>query len=116
MTVRELADILEARQISQGDAARDISGGMVCDVMSLSLARGFGGMAWVCQRTDINALAVAVMTDAACVVFAECMQIDEELAKRANAEKINVLMTSKSAFEVVGQMYASGIRAERSRK
>jgi hypothetical protein len=116
MTAKELADVLAAEIVSKGNIGREIVSGMVCDGMSLSIARGCSGMAWVCQRADINVLAVAVMTDAACVIFPQCTQLDEKLIQRAEAENISILITPKSAFEAVGQMYAAGIRPERSRK
>lgn len=111
MTVRELCDLLGADAPSQGDMNRNISGGMVCDVMSLSIARGRSGMAWVCAQANINALAVAVMMDAACVVFAQCAAADRQLIERARQERMNVLLTEKTAFEAVGLMWAAGISA-----
>lgn len=114
MTVEELSGILKAKLISRGNMKRKISGGMVCDVMSLSLVRGYSGMAWVCQRADMNTLAAAVMTDAACVIFPQSTNISDEMIQRAESEQLSVLLTPKGAFEVVGQMYESGIRPGRS--
>ena len=106
--------LLNAQAAWAGDADRTISGGMACDVMSLSMAHGCRDMAWVCARADMNALAVAAMTQAACLVLVQRSRVDERLIDRARRERINVLMTSMTAFEAVGRMYAAGVRpAER---
>ncbi len=109
MTVEQLASLLNAEAVSQGNMNRNISGGMVCDVMSLSIARGCSGMAWVCAQANMNALAVAAMMDAACVIFVQCGQIDAKMIERARKEHMNVLITDEAAFDVVGRMYAGGI-------
>ncbi len=109
MKVHKLAELLDVRIVSMGDGQREIAGGMTCDVMSLSIARGSCGMAWVCAQANMNALAAAVMTDAACVIFVQQTDIDECLRERAAMEGMNVFATDKTAFEMVGRMYAAGI-------
>ncbi len=112
MTVRQLAALLDAQIISQGNMQREIVGGMACDVMSLSIARGFSGMAWVCAQVNMNALAVAVMMDAACVIFVQQPRIDARLIERARMENMSVLTVDESAFDVIGRMYEGGVRGK----
>lgn len=47
MTVAQLAALIDARILNQGNAEREVSGGIVCDLLSWVMANGGQGMAWV---------------------------------------------------------------------
>ena len=110
MTVRELAALIEARNISGSCMDGEIRGGFMGDIMSRAMAEGFSGMAWITHRADMNALAIAVMKNAACVIFPAGIQPEKAIVQRAETEKMPLLSSEKPAFEIVGKMYLSGIR------
>lgn len=110
MTVRELAALIEARNISGSCMDGEIRGGFMSDIMSRAMAEGFSGMAWITHRADMNALAVAVMKDAACVIFPAGIEPEEAVIRRAETEKMPLMISEKPAFEIAGIMYLSEIR------
>ena len=57
MTVKQLAALIDARVLNQGDLDREITGGVVCDLLSWVMANGGQGMAWVTVQTHLNVLA-----------------------------------------------------------
>ena len=111
MTVRELAALIEARSMSGDGMDGKIRGGFVCDIMSRAMAEGFSGMAWITHRADMNALAIAVMKNAACGIFPAGIVPEEAVVQRAKTERMPLLRSDMTAFELAGRLYLSGIRS-----
>lgn len=110
MTVRELAALIEARSISGSCMDGEIRGGFMSDIMSRAMAEGFSGMAWITHRADMNALAVAVMKGAVCMVFPEGIAPEEIVVRKAAEEKMTLLLSEETAFTLAGKLYAAGMR------
>ncbi len=111
MTVGEAAALLGAGMLTEGD--REICGGLVCDVMSRAMAQGFSGMAWITRQANMNALAVAVMTDAACLIFPAGYMPEEKVINKAREEKKALLYAPQEAFEAAGILYGAGLRGRK---
>lgn len=111
MTAEELAKLLNADILSKGESEIHISGCMVCDVMSRTIADGFHGMAWITCNGGVNALAVSVMTGASCLVLSDGTDMDAQTLSRAQTERIWVIGSSESAFTLAGRLYEAGLRA-----
>ena len=112
MTVGELAQRLGAVNLSDAGTGRAVTGGFSCDVISQAMARGFRGMAWITVQANMNALAVAVMVDAACLIFPECATPGEDVIERAQKEGVALMTAEADAFELAGKLYAAGLRGE----
>lgn len=86
---------------------REISGPYpyCCDLLSIAMSRAPEGCAWVTVMGNINTLAVASLTDAACVVLAEGASLDEAALKKAKEQEITVLKTEKPIFEAALMIY-----------
>ena len=52
----------------------------------------------------MNIIAVASLTDVACIVLAEGVTLDENVVKTAEMKDINVLQSKKSAFELASEI------------
>ena len=105
MTVGEIAENLSARTLNPGNEDALIVGCFVCDIMSRTIERGFRGMAWITHRADMNALAVAVMKGAACLIFPEGIEPEEDVVKRAGMENMPLILSENPAFELAGRIY-----------
>ena len=112
MTVKQLSGLLDARILAEGRMDREISCGLCCDVLSMAMAKGRSGAAWLTVQANMNALAVAVMTDAACLIFPEGAFPDEAVVQRARTEGVALLSAQVSGFEAAGRLYAAGLRGE----
>lgn len=110
MTVEGIAEILSAKVLVPGSGRT--AGCLACDIMSRAMAQGFRGMVWITHRPDMNALAVAVMKGAACMVFPEGIRPEADVIRRAEIEKMPLLTTALSAFEAAGRLYAAGLGGE----
>ncbi len=93
-----------------GDA--DVTAGYASDLLSDVLANGPRGGLLVTVQVHLNVVAVAVHAELAAVVFAAGRRPDEAVRRRAVAEKVRLLATDCSAFDVVGSLYALGLRGK----
>ena len=50
-------------------------------------------------QTNINIAAVAVLTDASCVVVAEGMHVEDSVTTKASSEGVTIIKTQMSAFD-----------------
>ena len=105
MTAAQIKEILSARVLVPGSAQVRPAGCFVCDIMSRAMAKGFEGMIWITHRSDMNALAVAVMKGAACMIFPEGIMPEEDVVRRAEMENMPLLLSDQSAFELAGRIY-----------
>ena len=112
MTVSEVSRLLRARVLTDGEAERAVESCMVCDVLSLVMAGGRRNMAWITVRSSMNALAVACMTGASCLIFPKGAEPERAVTDRAEEEKIAILAADMSAFEIAGILYGAGLRGE----
>ncbi len=103
-TVAALAKRLGLKEINLADPDRTVGDGYVGDLLSWVMGRAPAGGAWVTVMTNVNVIAVAALSDVACVVLAEGAELDENAAERARAQGINVLATDLTAFELIRAM------------
>ena len=101
MTVKQLQTHLQCELVAgMNGAARHIEGVYIGDMLSWVMAKAKENSVWITIQTNINVLAVAVMADVSCVLIAENAEIPEETQNKANDEKIPVLRTHLSAYDV----------------
>lgn len=70
-----------------------------CDLLSIAMSKLPSGAAWITVMGNINTLAVASLTDTACIILAEGVQLDTSAQLKAKAENITVLKTDAPIFE-----------------
>lgn len=106
MTVQGLIDQGIFGVVNQGDGVeREITTPFCCDLLSIAMGRAPSGCAWVTVMGNMNTLAVAALTDAACVILAEGAVLDGVAAKKAVEQEITVLSTDMPIFEAAFKVY-----------
>ena len=104
MTVQELASALSLTEFDLPDPDRPVTGGYAGDLLSWVMGRAREGDCWITIMSNQNVAAVALMTDAACVVLTEGVVPDEALLRRAQQQGINLLGTKRSSFETAAAL------------
>ncbi len=106
MTVRELIDcgVFEVVNVGE-DVEREIGVPFCCDLLSIAMSRAPAGCAWVTVMGNMNTLAVASLTDAACIVMAEGARLDEVAMKKAKDQGITVMGTELPIFDAAFKIY-----------
>jgi len=97
MTVHELSEKLGLRALAP-EENRDVTGVFCCDLLSVAMARAPEDSAWVTVIGNANAVAVAALTDVACIVIAEGYSFDEAAIAAAKG-KVTLLQSEKPVYE-----------------
>lgn len=84
---------------------REVTGVYIGDLLSWVMGRAKSGDAWITIMSNINVLAVAALSDTACVIAAEGVEITEDIAKSAEEKGINILSFSGSSYDAAVLLY-----------
>ncbi|GHU46109.1 hypothetical protein FACS1894120_2290 [Clostridia bacterium] len=100
MSVKQLIEKCGAfKIINEGELDRDIDTVYCCDLLSIVMGRAPDGCAWVTVMGNVNAVAVSVLADMACVIIAENAAVDSVAVSKAEAKNVTVLKTELPVFE-----------------
>ncbi|MBQ4322290.1 MAG: hypothetical protein IJC35_08620 [Oscillospiraceae bacterium] len=80
------------------EADREIENVFCCDLLSVAMARAPESCAWVTVIGNHNAVAVATLADASCIVLAEGYEFDEAAIEAARG-RLTLLKSSRPIFE-----------------
>lgn len=106
MTVKELIDSNIFNTINIGEELeREISTPFCCDLLSIAMSSAPTDCAWVTVMGNINTLAVATLTDAACIVLAGNSALDESAIKKLKVQNITVFSTELLIFDAALKIY-----------
>ena len=100
MTVSELTQLEEFKALCLPEGERRIDGVYIGDLLSWVMGRAGEDNAWVTIMTNINVVAVASLSDVACVILAEGTAPDNEVLSTAEEKGVNILSSSLSAYEI----------------
>ena len=105
MTVREAIRKLQLEVLALPDGEREICGGYCGDLLSWVMTCLKQDEAWITIMNNLNVVAVASLSDAACVILSENTDVEEEVVCRAEEKGVNLLRAKASSFELCAQLY-----------
>jgi len=112
MRVIDLAEELDLRVEVAGDSLNgEVTGGYASDLISDVLAHAEAGDVWVTLQTHQNIVAVASLKELAGVILVGGREPQNDTLLKAEAEGVPLLISRMTAFELVGRLYALGIRS-----
>lgn len=109
MKLKDIFTVPECRVLAEGDPQREISRIFCCDLLSIAMGKAPADGVWVTVMGNRNTLAVASLTDTACIVLAEGVSLDEGTLAKAGEEGIAVLATELPAFDIALEIYQAGL-------
>lgn len=89
----------EVLNLPEENKDRNISGVYCCDLLSVVMSKGFEDCAWITIMGNINAVAVAALTEMSVIVLAEGTAIDENMIPKAKMQGITVVKSDKPIYE-----------------
>ena len=84
---------------------REVTIPYCCDLLSIAMGRMPLGAAWVTVMANTNALAVASLAEAACIILAEGSVLNEPDVIKAEEKGITVLRTELPVFDAALLIY-----------
>ncbi len=82
-----------------------IGGGYVSDMLSDVMGTAKDGQLWITIMRHMNTVAVASMTNIACVLFAKGLRPDDSVIARASQEEVCLAVSKLQAFDLAGILY-----------
>ncbi|MBR3972123.1 MAG: hypothetical protein IKJ83_04510 [Ruminococcus sp.] len=99
MTVNDLCNMDGFSSITLPEGDREISGVYIGDLLSWVMGKAQADNAWITIMSNINTLAVATLTDVACVILSEGVTLEDDVKNAAEAKGINVITSQYSAYD-----------------
>ncbi len=100
LTTEQMSNALRYEQIGENGAfSREIESVYCCDLLSFVMGRAPAGSAWVTVMGNVNAVAVALLADVACVVFAEGVMPDDDAIEKARQNGVALLRSPAPVFD-----------------
>ena len=100
MTTTELKTALHLEPLCEAGGVREITGWYAGDLLSWVMGRAESGNVWVTIMTNLNVVAVAQLTDVACVILAEGVEVEPAVLAKAEAQGINLYRSPMSTYEL----------------
>lgn len=104
MTLKELSECLSLKKLCVCEENRTVEGCYTGDLLSWVMGKAGSGEVWVTIMTNVNIVAVAMLTDVSCIIVAENAEIPVETLERAREKKVNIYMSEKSAYELCSEI------------
>jgi len=111
MKLKEIVEKLGLTIITgQDKLENEVTGGYVSDLLSDVIANSKEGNLWITLQTHQNIIAVATLKELSGIVIVNNREPDEETVKKAEQEKIPLLTSKLTTFELAGKLYELGVR------
>lgn len=87
----------------------DVRRGYVSDLLSDVLGNSEEGDLWITLQIHPNIVAIASMKGLSGIVLINNRQPEEDTVNKANEENVPIMVTSMTAYEFSGRLYAMGL-------
>ena len=104
MTLKNFILLIEATELTPALEEPLIQGGYVCDLLSFVISRVGPEQAWITIQSHENVVAVAELTEAACVVIAEEVAVPESVIESAKNRGVCLLSSPLTSFEICARL------------
>lgn len=101
MTLKKILNNPSFEILYSGESAEgtEVSQVFCCDLLSIAMAKAPAGSVWVTVMGNVNAVAVAALTEISCILLAEGVTMDEPGLARARMQGVPVLRTELPVFD-----------------
>lgn len=106
MKLSELSEKLCLKKVTENIADTEVSGCYIGDLLSLVMSKAMPNDLWITVQTNINILAVATITEVACILVPEGIIVDEATVAKANLQGINIFSSDKTSYELAKEIGA----------
>jgi len=111
MKISDIVSLLDLSVFtSQAALDRPASGGYAGDLLSDVMAHGRKDDVWLTIQVHPNIVAVAVLKELAGIILVNGREPAAETVKQADQERISLLGTRLSAFELAGRLHGLGLK------
>ena len=107
MRLKQIAEKLNLdARVAVNNLDAEVKNGYVSDLLSDVLANSNENDLWITLQLHPNIVAIASMKGLSGIVIINGREPEEETIKKAQEENISILVSTKTAFELSGKLYA----------
>ncbi|MFP4620293.1 MAG: DRTGG domain-containing protein [Bacteroidales bacterium] len=110
MKVSEIAELINATIVCNGNDDKRVSRAFASDLMSDVLTLETENTLLITGLANVQAIRTAEMSDINCIVFARKKKVNEEMKQVSRESDIALLETPFSVFKTSGILYQEGIK------
>jgi hypothetical protein len=115
----KLQEIVESLALTvragHGSLDTEVTGGYAADLLSCAMAGAGKDVLWVTLQGHLNVVAIASLNELAGIIVTESKPVAPDALAKADQERVPILTTELSTFEVVGKLWELGVRAVEQR-
>ena len=100
MKLDEFIKKLNLTVLTSVDESKEVTSCYCGDLLSWVMSRAKEGDAWLTVMGNVNSVAVAVLSDCACVILTENAPLDEDAKTRALQQGVCFLQSEKNSYEL----------------
>ena len=101
MNIRDFAEQCDLQVLTCPDHLdREITGCYIGDLLSWAMGKVQADNAWLTVMGNVNAIAVSVLADAACIVLVDGATLDAEAKEKAEQQEVVVLSGKQGAYDL----------------
>lgn len=109
----KLQDLIEKLNLEVKSAKdhldKEVTGGYASDLLSDVMANSKPGNIWITLQIHANIVAVASLKELAGIILVNGRAPEEDTIRKAEEEKVPILVSKLPAFELIGRLYQLGI-------
>ncbi len=112
MTLQDIIQKLDLKVLAGNKDFSSItpSSGYASDLLSCVMAGAKNHGIWVTLQAHSNVVAVAALLELSAVIITEGAEPEPAMLQKAEEQEVTLLATPLQTFEVVGRLYALGLR------
>jgi len=104
MTIDKLAEMLDLKRLS-GESNKDVESCYISDLLSRVLGGCQAGDIWITVQSSLNMVAVAIMTEASCVILPEGLTAPDSVVEKANEEDFTIFTSDETAYSLAIRIF-----------
>lgn len=113
----KLAEVVQKLDLgvrsARANLDREVRGGYASDLLSDVLAHAQEGNLWITLQIHQNIVAIASMKNLAGIVLVNGREPEPQAVEKAEAENVVIMVSTMTAFELVGRLYRLGVTGAR---
>lgn len=106
MNIKKLAEKCGWKLLTESDDLdKEVQGCYVGDLLSWVMARASENEVWITVMGNVNAIAVAVLTEVSAIVLSEEAALDEDARVKALQQNVPVFSTADNSYQAAIKVY-----------
>ena len=101
MKISEIEKLLKLKLLTKSEYEdKKIDGCYIGDLLSRVMSKASENNIWITIMNNVNIVAVATLTEPACIILAEDVKLTSEVAEKADENDVVIFSSSKTAYEL----------------